>query len=60
MVKGCGLWKFEEIVIFTLNLRGNDQHDPKNNSLVIHKLITVGKAVGNRVNGSTAKLLKGD
>jgi hypothetical protein len=43
MVKGWGLWKFEEIVTFTLNLRGDDLRDPKNNSLVIHRLITVGE-----------------
>ena len=45
MVKGCGLWKFEEIVMFTLNLRGDDLRDPKNNSLVIRRLITVGESL---------------
>ena len=39
MVKGRGLWKFEEIVIFTLNLRRGVLGDPENNSLVIHRLI---------------------
>ena len=39
MVKGRRLWKFEEIVMFTLKLRGGAVRDPKNNSLVIHRLI---------------------
>jgi hypothetical protein len=43
MAKGGGLWKFEEIVTFTLKLGGDDLCDPKNNSLVIHRLITVGE-----------------
>src|SRR4029077_7503664 len=39
MVKGRRLWKFKEIVIFTLNLRRGVLRDPENNSLVIHRLI---------------------
>src|SRR6266481_5073526 len=42
MARGRYLWKFKEIVIFPLNLRGDARHNPKNNSLVIHRLITVG------------------
>jgi len=41
MVKGCYLWKFKEFVIFPLNLGGGGPHNPKNNSLVIHRMITV-------------------
>jgi hypothetical protein len=45
MVMGCYLWKFKEFFIFPLNLGGDAQYEPKNNSLVIHRLITVGGSV---------------
>jgi hypothetical protein len=38
---GCYLWKFKEFFIFPLNLGGDARYEPKNNSLVIHRLITV-------------------
>jgi hypothetical protein len=34
------LWKLKEIVMFALNLKGDGQPNTKNNSLVIHRLIT--------------------
>jgi hypothetical protein len=39
------LWKLEEIVIFSLNSRGDGPRSRKNNSLVIHILITPGRAL---------------
>jgi hypothetical protein len=45
MVMGRYLWKFKDFVIFPLNLRGDAGRNPKNNSLVIHRLITVGESV---------------
>ena len=45
MVKADRLWKLKEIVNFALNLKGNGPHNPKNNSLVIHRLITAGALV---------------